>query len=38
MFDRYNIIDEADLVSAVVKLSNGTVAAQSTLSPEPAGR
>lgn len=38
MFDRYNIIDEADLASAVAKLSNGTVAAQSTLFPEPASR
>jgi hypothetical protein len=38
MFDRYDIIDEADLASAVAKLSTGTVAAQSTLSPEPAGR
>lgn len=40
MFDRYNIIDEADLASAVAKLSsaNGTVGAQSTLSPEQAGR
>jgi len=26
MFDRYNIIDEADLASAMAKLSNGTVA------------
>ena len=33
MFDRYNIIDEADLASAVAKLSNGTVAAQSEGSP-----
>jgi len=33
MFDRYNIIDEADLASAVAKLSNGTVAAQSKGSP-----
>jgi hypothetical protein len=32
MFDRYDIIDEADLASAVAKLPNGTVAAQSTLS------
>lgn len=40
MFDRYNIIDEADLSSAVAKLSksNGTVVAQSTLSPELASR
>jgi len=29
MFDRYNIIDEADLDPAVAKLSNGTVATQS---------
>ena len=38
MFDRYNIIDEADLAAAVAKRFNGTVVAQSTLSPEPAGR
>jgi integrase len=32
MFDRYNIIDEADLAQAVAKLvANGTVAAQSDL-------
>jgi integrase len=38
MFDRYNIIDEADLAAAVAKRFNGTVVAQSTLSPEPAAR
>jgi hypothetical protein len=38
MFDRYNIIDEADLAAAVAKRFNGTVVAQSTLSPEPATR
>jgi len=38
MFDRYNIIDEADLAAAVAKRFNGTVVAQSTLSTEPATR
>jgi hypothetical protein len=32
-FDRYNIIDEADLASAVAKLSNGTAAAPFLPSP-----
>jgi integrase len=38
MFDRYNIIDEADLAAAVAKRFDGTVVAQSTLSTEPATR
>jgi len=38
MFDRYNIIDEADLAAAVAKRFNRTVVAQSTLSTEPATR
>jgi len=38
MFDRYNIIDEADLAAGVAKRFDGTVVAQSTLSTEPATR
>jgi integrase len=33
MFDRYNIVDDADLAAAVAKRYNGTVAAQSEGSP-----
>jgi integrase len=35
MFDRYNIIDEADLAAAVAKRFNGRVAAESEPSKEP---
>jgi integrase len=33
VFDRYNIVNDADLAAAVAKLYNGTVAAQSEGSP-----
>ena len=33
MFDRYNIVNDADLAAAVAKRYNGTVAAQSEGSP-----
>ena len=33
MFDRYNIVNDADLAAAVAKRFNGTVAAQAEGSP-----